>query len=393
MEILTVSQLNRYISFRLKEDANLGVVYLRGEITDFKVHYASGHLYFGIKDSAARVKAVMFSSAVAHLRFEPYNGMNAIFTGSVRMYEKTGEVQLYVTDIVPDGVGAAFLAAEQLKAKLAAEGIFDEAHKKPLPRFPETIGAVTSATGAALRDIINVISRRYPSATLKVFDCLVQGDSAPASVTDALRRADQAGCDVIICGRGGGSAEDLIVFNDERIVRAVYAMQTPVISAVGHETDTTLIDYVSDMRAPTPSAAAELAVPDIAELFDTLVSQRAALDSGLKNILAAKQAKAAQLLADLRLLYPTAKLERLSGSAASLRYALDKAMAQCIASKESALAAAAASLEALSPLKTMARGYSLVYKGDILVRSSAELAGGDSVRLVFADGEHTAVVN
>ena len=265
--VLRVSQLNRYIKMNFDADENLANIFISGEISNFTNHYRTGHLYFTLKDDSAAVRAVMFNSSAKRLKFMPEDGMKVIARGRVSVYEASGQYQLYVDDMQPDGVGALNLAYEQLKEKLQKEGLFSEQHKKPLPPYPEKVGVITSPTGAAVRDIINVLGRRFPYAEIVFCPVLVQGDGAHLQLTDAVNMFNsERAADVIIIGRGGGSIEDLWEFNDEGLARAVYNSEIPVISAVGHETDFTICDFVADMRAPTPSAAAELAVPDANEL-------------------------------------------------------------------------------------------------------------------------------
>jgi exodeoxyribonuclease VII large subunit len=266
-EIFSVSSLNAYIKNIFENNRTLSSVTLRGEISNFTNH-RSGHLYFSLKDSEGQIRAVMFRSRAASLKFMPESGMKVIVHGSVTVYPRDGSYQIYVLSMQPDGIGALYLAYEQMKARLAEEGLFDESHKKLIPEFPRRIGVITSPTGAAVRDIINVTGRRYPMADLYLYPALVQGAAAEASLIRALDYLDSSGlCDVIIIGRGGGSIEDLWAFNSEALARRIYAASTPVISAVGHETDFTICDFVADMRAPTPSAAAEIAVPDRRELI------------------------------------------------------------------------------------------------------------------------------
>ncbi len=391
--ILTVSQLNRYMSFKIKEDIKLRGVLIKGEISGFTHHMRTGHFYFTLKDSESSVKAVMFSSFASRLKFMPQNGMSVIVMGSIQVFERDGVYQVYATDIQPDGIGAAYLAVEQLKEKLAAEGMFDQAYKKPLPRFPAKIGIVTAKGGAALQDVLNILSRRYPVCEAVVFPCLVQGEYAVESVCEALSFADECGCDVIICGRGGGAAEDLMAFNSEKIARTVFSMNTPVISAVGHETDTTIIDFVADLRAPTPSAAAELAVPDMTTLRDIVNGYDNSLKNTFSRYVALKKQQLLELESHLKNYYPAAGLaavrEKLSAQAAGL----DSAVKLYLERKSAQLAAKASELDSLSPLKIMSRGYSLVYKDERLVKSASELVKGDNVALKFPDGEADAVIS
>ena len=390
--ILTVSQLNRYMAFKLKEDIKLRGLLVKGEISGFTHHMRTGHFYFTLKDRESSVKAVMFSSFASRMSFMPQNGMSVVVMGSLQVFERDGVYQIYVTDIQPDGVGAQFLAFEQLKEKLAAEGLFDTAYKKPLPRFPSKIGIVTAKGGAALQDILNILSRRYPVGEAVIFPCVVQGDYAVESICEALVFADGCGCDVIICGRGGGSPEDLAAFNSEKIARTVFAMQTPVISAVGHETDTTIIDFVSDLRAPTPSAAAELAVPETGTMKGVIAGYESALADGLKRLVAEKKHELLIREAKLKNYIPSAEISVRRERTISYEKRLNDAVKAYLDKRRMLVAAKAAELDSLSPLKIMTRGYSLVYKDDRLVRNAAELSADDKVTLKFSDGETQAVI-
>lgn len=390
--ILTVSQLNRYMSFKIKEDTKLRGLLVKGEISGFTHHMRTGHFYFTLKDGTSSIKAVMFSSYAASLKFMPQSGMNVIVMGSLQVFERDGVYQLYVTDIQPDGIGAQYLAFEQLKEKLAAEGLFEPVYKKPLPKFPKRVGIVTAKGGAALRDILNIIGRRYPFCEAVIFPCVVQGEYAVDSICEALEFADSSGCDVIICGRGGGSPEDLFAFNSEKIARTVFAMNTPVISAVGHETDTTLIDFVSDLRAPTPSAAAELAVPDTASLLAAVDSYKNALDNAFATVIARKRHELMAIESELKNYAPSAALSAMREKLASNEIRLSEAMKSCIEKKKAVIGSRAAALDSLSPLKIMSRGYSLVYKENELIKSADELSEGDRITVKFADNEASAVI-
>ncbi|MDE7294612.1 MAG: exodeoxyribonuclease VII large subunit [Oscillospiraceae bacterium] len=391
--ILTVSALNRYMSFKIKEDEKLRGVLVRGEISGFVHHRASGHFYFALKDRESAVKCVMFSSFASRLKFMPQNGMSVIIMGSVQVFERDGVYQLYATDIQPEGLGALYLAAEQLKEKLLQEGLFDEIYKKPLPAFPKKIGIVTAKGGAALQDILNILGRRYPVCEAVIFPCLVQGEYAPGSICEALETADNSGVDLIICGRGGGSAEDLAAFNSERVARTVFAMNTPVISAVGHETDTTVIDLVADLRAPTPSAAAELSVPDMSALQGALEQRERELKKSFEKLLREKEILITAREGRLRENYPTARIAAFSEKITAAEARLGEALKMYFGSLQNALESREKRLDDLSPLTIMSRGYGLIYKGDKLAISARELKTGDRITLVLADGEVSAVVD
>ena len=330
--VLTVSQLNRYVKSRMDADENLYNVFLVGEISNFTNHYKTGHFYFSLKDEEAQIKAVMFRGNAAKVKFRVENGLRVIIRGRVSLYEAAGSYQVFVDDMQPDGTGALQLAFEQLKEKLQSEGLFAEAHKKPIPKYPERIGVITSETGAAIQDILNVLGRRYPLAEVILAPVLVQGEEAPNQLISAVDQFNRLNCaDVLIIGRGGGSAEDLWAFNDEGLARAVYRSNIPVISAVGHETDFTICDFVADLRAPTPSAAAELAAPNIQQ----------------------------RILHDARI--------RLRENAAKL--------------------------QSLSPLAVLARGYTVAELPDkTVLQSVAQLKKGDSFLLQLADGKANCVV-
>ncbi|SEH38620.1 Exodeoxyribonuclease VII large subunit [Ruminococcus flavefaciens] len=386
MPVITVTQINKYIGSILKNDRNIQGVMVRGEITDYVKHYRSGHVYFTLKDSESSLKAVMFASAASRLRFEPEDGMSVIVSGSIGVYERDGAYQLYVNDIIPEGAGAAGAALEQLKKKLAKEGIFDTAHKRPMPPMPKKIGAVTSLSGAAVRDIINVLSRRYPLCEIYAVNALVQGEGAADSVCKGILRAEAAGCDVIIVGRGGGSSDDLSAFNTEKVAYAVYNCKVPVISAVGHETDYTIADLAADLRAPTPSAAAELAAPDMASLYEKIaILERRAERSVLAQLDKASDRFIA-LNARLSAQSPENRLKLTAEKLAGLDKRREAAFSRYYERLEHQLSERIAKLDSLSPLKVLSRGYSLVYKEDKLLSSSEALEKGDKIKLTFGSG-------
>ncbi len=391
--ILTVSQINRYISFKLKEDKKLHGILVSGEISNFTNHTRTGHLYFTLKDNETSIKAVMFSNMAARLNFMPKNGMRVILSANVQVYERDGAYQLYVSDMQPDGVGALYLAFEQLKEKLLYEGIFDEAHKKSLPEFPNKIGIITSLEAAALQDMLNIISRRYPIVQITIFPALVQGINAPESLCRAIEQADKSGLDLLICGRGGGSLEDLMAFNSEQLARAIYNCNTPIISAVGHETDTTIADFVADLRAPTPSAAAELAVPDITVLYDRLDLLGKMIGKALAAQLGIKYHKLETLEKRLEAAVPFARINSYKEKLNIIEKNLNTAYKNKLSDFEKCVAEKAIQLEALSPLKTLSRGYSLVYKENNLVKSVKQLSFGDRIDVQLSDGTVLATID
>lgn len=392
-QVFTVTALNEYIKMKLETDEALMRVFIRGEISNFTNH-KSGHFYFTVKDETSRIAAVMFRSSASKLAFIPENGMKVIVGGRVSAYVRDGQYQIYVDTLEPDGVGALYIAYEQLKAKLGAEGLFDEAKKKPLPRYPMRIGVITSPTGAAIRDIINILGRRFPIAEVVLYPSLVQGESAAPQLIEGLRYFNERkNVNVIIIGRGGGSLEDLWAFNSEALVREVAASELPVISAVGHEIDFTLCDFAADRRAPTPSAAAELAVPERYELKRKLGNVTARLE-----LLEGKK---------LELLRST--LERMKKSRALTdprNFIDDKRMALGIAEdklynritfllerKKSALAGKTAKLDAMNPLSVLSRGYGAAFSSDgTVIRSAAQVEKGSDISLMLSDGTVRATV-
>lgn len=387
MTVITVSQLNRYVKSLLEGDPHLAAVYISGEISNFTNHYKSGHLYMSLKDEGAVVKAVMFRGNAGKLRFTPQNGMRVIVRARVSLYDRDGAYQIYIEEMQPDGVGALQVAYEQLKAKLADEGLFDERHKRPLPRYPARVGVITSPTGAAVRDILNVLGRRFPLAQVVLAPVLVQGDGAPPQLVEALRRMNEtAAADVIIIGRGGGSIEELWAFNDERVARAVADSAIPVISAVGHETDFTICDFAADLRAPTPSAAAELAVPDRGELFALLDGRRETLRRDLHHAVERAGERLDALKSRRCLSTPLYLVEEQGLRLDALTRRLAAAGSAAAGTAGRRLAALSGKLDALSPLKVLSRGYAMAWQAKRPLTSVRQVSEGDAVTLRLADG-------
>lgn len=392
-ELLTVTALNRYVKTRLDGDDFLFDLALRGEIANFVQNARSGHCYFSLRDEQSSVKAVMFRSDARRLAFRPEEGMRVVVRCRATLYERDGAFQIYVNDMFPDGIGAAQLAFEQLKARLEAEGLFDPAHKKPLPAYPQCIGLVTSRTGAALQDIRNVIGRRWPLARLLLCPVNVQGFEAAGEIAAAIRRLDQTGkADVILVARGGGSREDLWVFNAEVIARAAYRCKTPLISAIGHEIDYTLLDFVADLRAPTPSAAAELAVPDRAAL-------RRSVDEIYQNIYEIMQKrrevcynKCSSCSALLEQGISRRILEQGRARLAAVQAHLPADARACLRQSGLRLGHAAALADSLSPYQVLARGYAILLGEDGAVRSVGQLAPGETVTLQGARHKAACVI-
>lgn len=387
--IATVSQINGYLKKILDHNQILNNVWVKGEISNFKNHY-SGHMYLTLKDEGGVLKAVMFKSAAKLLNFMPQDGMKVMARGRVSVYEAGGAYQLYIEEMIPDGVGDLYVAYEQLKQKLAEEGLFEQGVKKPIPRFPERVGVITAATGAAVRDIINVITRRYPAAEIIIYPAQVQGEGAAESVVRAIEYFNETNMvDTIIAGRGGGSIEDLWAFNEEIVARAIFASKIPIISAVGHETDFTIADFVADLRAPTPSAAAEIAVPSVAELRSAISMNAARSTNAVMNRIEAGRLR-------LRRLEPKSPKSRIDDESLRLDNLLRR-MEQCyklrLTEKHKALGAAASKLDALSPLQTLSRGYAIPVKEDgSVIRSAKQMKSGDEFTLKLRDGDAECIV-
>lgn len=388
--IVTVSQVNRVVSSLIKGDSRLGNVAVRGEISNFTRHAPTGHLYFTLKDEQTRLRAVMFADKAAGVKFSPKSGDSVIVRGSIRVYEVNGEYQVYCTEMTRDGEGEQAAAFEELYKRLKAEGLF--AQKRPKPARPSKITVVTAPGGAALQDIINVISRRYPIAKLMVVPVTVQGAYAPRSVAQGIAAAQDTGAELIIFGRGGGSAEDLSAYNTEEVVRAVYASKIPTISAVGHEIDTTLADLAADLRAPTPSAAAELAVPDISELSAEIDGVKRYIGSCVMRRIADRERTLNSAAGLIRALSPQSRIAESERRLAALKDSVALKMHNSVERAERAFLRSAEVISALNPLGVLARGYSVTYCGEKIVRGAEELKEGDGITVRLAHGSASATV-
>lgn len=388
MNVLTVSQINTFIKAVFAERQELRNVYISGEISNFTHYYRSGHMYFTLKDENAQIKAVMFSSYASRLKFQPESGMKVICRGYISVYEKSGEYQLYVDDMQPDGLGALNLAYEQLKAKLFAEGVCGDDVKKQLPRYPRKIGVVTSDIGAAVEDIKNITARIWPLANVVIAPTLVQGANAAPDIVKSIVRLDNAGdIDVIIVGRGGGSVEDLWAFNTEGVARAVINCKTPIVSAVGHETDFTICDFVADLRAPTPSAAAEIICPDI----EAEIAHCENLKNMLSRLESDKIDEEMQYIADLTetsvLASPENFLKEHGDYLGELSSRFCRAFDLTLGDKENIFAMLLGNLNALSPLAVMQRGYAVAKEsGGKIIKSVSQISANDDLKIEFADG-------
>ena len=392
--ILSVSQLNFYIKSLFDSDSKLNDLLIQGEISNFTDHYKSGHLYFSLKDENSVVKAVMFSGNTKRLRFMPENGMKVIVRAKASLYEVSGQYQLYVEDMQPDGIGALSLAFEQLKDKLKKEGLFNTSIKKTIPKYPKKIGVVTSDTGAAIKDIENILSRRYPIAEVILCPVLVQGEEAPRQIVDAIQRFNLIkACDVMIVGRGGGSIEDLWAFNDERLARAIYESEIPIISAVGHETDFTISDFVADLRAPTPSAAAELAVPNINDIYAEIDSYMLSLNKEITYILE-------NYKTDLSILSNTLKNKNPEKIIEEKRLRLDiiysellKAFNNKLSLHKDKFVKLNSKLNMLSPLKVLSMGYTIAISSTgKSIKSVNDTEINENLILKMFDGEIDCIV-
>ena len=391
--IFAVSEVNGLIKDLIDGTPQLSGLYIRGELSNYKI-YPSGHHYFTLKDGQSALRCVMFKSSAVKLRFRPENGMQAVVFGRISVFPRDGAYQLYCTQLSPDGVGDLYVAFEQLKQKLQQEGLFDPAHKKPLPLYPQRIAIVTSGAGAAVHDMIRILRRRYPIAKVLLLPVRVQGAEAPPEIVGAIRYANRWKLgDVLITGRGGGSMEDLWAFNDERVARAIYASEIPVISAVGHEPDVTISDYVADLRAATPSNAAELAVPDQDALRQNLDAMSSAMASALSRQLKAARQHLNVLSQSPALRSPTGYIEQREKSLELLKNRLIAAQNQSITRKNQRYIAAVSKLDAMSPLKVLTRGYSMAQTeaGEVL-RSVRQVELGERISVLLSDGKLSATV-
>lgn len=387
-KILTVSQLNFYVKSVLDSDPRLNYVFLCGEISNLTDHYRSGHIYLSLKDNKSVIRAVMFAGNARNLKFKPMEGMKVICRGRVTLYEATGQYQYYIEDMQPDGIGALYQAYEQLKEKLQSKGIFDESHKKPIPYCPKTIGVITSPTGAAVQDIKNILTRRFPSVNIILCPVLVQGDNAAPQLVDAVNKLNEYDlCDTIIIGRGGGSIEDLWAFNDENLAYAIYNSHIPVISAVGHETDFTICDFVSDLRAPTPSAGAELAVPDRNEILQNLDAQRQYLSSLMDKKLIENNNIISEMTTKLLSLSPDDKIAKLYNDLDFLSQKYENNSNRIFQNTANKIELLATKLESLNPVSTLKRGYSVVTNNDKTVTSVKDVKNGDTLAINVTDGK------
>ena len=411
---LTVTQLTRYIKYKIDNDDNLQEVFLKGEISNFKAH-SRGHFYFTIKDEGSRINAIMFASSTKKLKFIPQDGMKVLVTGKISVFEANGAYQIYVNDMLEDGVGNLYIAYEQLKKKLEDEGLFRESLKKPIPKIPEKIGVVTAPTGAVIKDIISTIKRRWPLSEVYLFPSLVQGEDAKDDIVKQIKRADSFGLDTIIVGRGGGSIEDLWAFNEEVVARAIFECQTPVISAVGHEVDFTIADFVADLRAPTPTGAAEMAVPQLntvekyldqvnIRLINTMTNQMNNYHKRIQNILNRPLFKNPMVIYQTKEMLFDNIIERLKHSTTSLVAVKEKKLIELKSSylfknpekildnKKNKYTNIISKLETLSPLLTLKRGYTITKKDNKVINSSKDIKKKDKIDIEFNDGTISAEV-
>ncbi|MBR2711309.1 MAG: exodeoxyribonuclease VII large subunit [Bacilli bacterium] len=411
---ISVNQLTRYIKYKIDNDINLNEVFLRGEISNFKAH-SRGHFYFTLKDEKSRISAIMFSSSTKNIKFVPQDGMKVLVTGKISVFETTGNYQIYVNEMLEDGVGNLYIAYEQLKKKLDEEGLFKTDHKKPIPKIPNRVGVVTAPTGAAIKDIISTIKRRWPLCEILLFPALVQGELAHETIVEQIKNADNYNLDTLIVGRGGGSIEDLWPFNEEDVARAIYNCNTPIISAVGHEVDFTIADFVADLRAPTPTGAAEMAVPQKNEVISLINQINIRLNKALINKINInkkhlEEIKKHYIFTNPISIYQAKEmnydsiLERLKYSLTNLIHVKEKNYQRVTSSiilqnpeilfdkKKNKYINILSKLETLSPLKTLQRGYSITKKDNKVITSIKNIKKGDNIKIEFNDGNINAKV-
>lgn len=411
---LTVTALTRYLKYKFDSDSNLQKVFLRGEISNFKSH-TTGHLYFSIKDETSKINAIMFRTNASKLKFLPSEGMKVLVTGSVSVYEATGNYQIYVEDLIEDGIGNLYVAFEKLKKKLEQEGLFDPKYKKTIPKIPEKVGIVTASTGAAVRDIISTIRRRFPLCETYLFPCLVQGENAPQDIVKKIKQANTYDLDVLIVGRGGGAFEDMNCFNDETVARTIFESQIPIISAVGHEIDYTIADFVADLRAPTPTGAAELAVPNLMDLKHMLTQYHIRLNENIMKKVKMQKLYLESFKSSFVIKSPMLLYENKKQKLDLAREHLIHAMQQHLEKKRVALEHiqkhyilcnpkqlyepyqlllknTIEKLELLNPLSVLKRGYSLTYHNETLLRDISSLKKGDSITVKMHNGSIEANV-
>ena len=391
--ILTVSQLNTYAKSVIDQDTNLNNVFVSGEISNFVDHYRSGHLYMSIKDDNASIKAVMFAGNASRLKFKPENGMAVIIRGRVSIYERDGQYQLYIDDMQPDGIGSLSLAFEQLKERLSKEGLFSQEHKKQIPQMPSRIGVISSPTGAAVQDVLNVLGRRFPLAEIVFAGVKVQGEGSAEQICKAIDKMNELNAaDVVIIARGGGSTEDLWEFNNEKLAYTIYNSHIPIISGVGHETDFTICDFVADLRAPTPSAAAELAVPDANQQYFYISSLKSTIDSFINEKLFDCESNFAKLCESDVLTSPVSIIDNCEDYLNSLAELIKENINLKIENFSNKFSILCSSLDNLSPLKVLARGYSMVKKNNSVVSSVDDIENNDEIEIKFSNGSAKAQI-
>lgn len=389
---VTVTQLNKYLKDRFDEDENLNAILVKGEISNFKNHY-TGHLYFTLKDENSLIKCIMFKSYAEKLNFKPKDGMKVMVFGTVSVFERDGVYQIYAKSMMEDGMGDLHEQFEQLKAKLEKEGLFEQSHKKAIPLYPKVVGVLTSQTGAVIRDIINVSTRRNPNVYIRLLPVPVQGPGAAEQIADKIRIMNEKKlADVLIIGRGGGSLEDLWPFNEEIVARAIYDSKIPIISAVGHETDFTIADFVADLRAPTPSAAAELAVPDIFEVKQKIINYQDRSKLALKKKIEIMKLRFEKIMKSRIFTDPMRKVMDNSIILDDYMKRLENAMKEIKTEKKNKYTELVTKLDSISPLKTLIRGYSLTEKDGKIIKRATQIDKGDIITIKFSDGEKNAEI-